>query len=203
MLVNFIITAHDKEDFRHYCLRVIDSYKRIKPRVVLAYNGDDPEFPCDLRRDNHGHQHGDRDLTLAAYSTFTTSSRYIKLGIDSFLLEEQVLIDIFTRMEKAGCCYAGNRWGNESEESLATDVIILDTRFGDPLKDLPTEGPSYEHWLFNNVRRLGLKALMLRERIPVHPHNRMECPPLRWTMHHQLQQNLYNMRKWGYGSLVY
>ncbi len=208
MNVNFIITAFNKEEFLPLCLKTIRSYKTIRPRIVVCYNGSDPEFPADIRRDNLGHQRGDKDLTLAGYNHhWMTNSdhRFIKIGIDTFLLNEQPIIEIFDRMEKAEACYAGNRWGNESEPSLATDIIFLDTRFGNPLcppDGMEEDGPQYEFWMWNSVHKNKLKIISIDERIPVHPNHRLEFLQFSWTMHHQLENNIDNMRRWGYGHLL-
>jgi hypothetical protein len=43
-----------------------------------------------------------------------------------------------------------------------------------------------------------LKWLEIQQRKPVHPDNRMECEKLKWTMQHQLDKNLENIRRWGF-----
>lgn len=202
MKINFIITAFDKEIYLPHLLRVIQSYVTVEPQIVIAYNGSDPNFPCTLRRPNMGHQHGDHDLTMTGFNHFRTLNdgfRFIKIGIDSFLLDENFLIHIFDTMQKERACYAGNPWHNEDSPSLSTDVIFLDTRFGNPLNPphgMEKDGDDYESWLWKSIHKRNLKWLEIQQRKPVHPDNRMECEELKWTMHHQLQANLENMRKW-------
>ena len=205
MRVGFVITAFNKEEFRDLCLRVIYNYKRIRPEVVVCYNGDDHEFPCDIRMGNRGHQDGDCDLTLAGYDHLITNGhdRIIKIGLDTCLCDEFKLLELFHRMEHIGACYAGNRWGHQGEETFSTDIMLLDLRSGAPFSGpFYREGPAFEWWMFNQMRRRRLHALMIDERIPVHPGNRMECAKLKWTMHHQLENNVANLRNWGYGGLV-
>jgi hypothetical protein len=205
MKVGFIITANNKEEFREMCLDSIGSYRIIKPATVLCYNGNDASFPCEIRAENLGHQAGDCDLTLRGYERLASLGffRIIKVGIDTLLLKEQKLLEIFNRMEHVRACYGGNRWGHEEEESFATDTMFLDTRFGSPFSGLfEKDGPSFEHWLFRRMQRHKLPAMMITERIPVHPHNRMECEALRWTMHHQLENNVANVLRWGYCGLA-
>jgi len=204
MKINFIVTVFDKEIYIPYLLRVINSYRIIKPEIVVVYNGSNPDFQCTLRRPNMGHQHGDHDLTMTGFNHFRTLNdgfRFIKIGVDSFLLDENVLIHIFETMEKERACYAGNRWHNEDSPSLSTDVIFLDTRFGNPLNPphgMEKDADDFEQWMWKSVHRRNLKWLEIQQRKPVHPDNRMECEELKWTMHHQLDKNLDNMRNWGY-----
>jgi len=180
----------------------------IQPTVVIAYNGSDDSFPCDVRRPNMGHSHGDHDLTMSGYNHFKTINdgfRFIKIGIDTFMLNEDALIWIFNDMEIAKSCYAGNYWHYEGSQSLATDIMFLDTRYGNPLNPphgLEKNGDDFETWMFNSVNGRKLPIMLLGSRTPVHPSNRMECERYKWTMHHQLEANLENMRKWGFGHLV-
>jgi hypothetical protein len=208
MKINFIITAFDKEIYLPTLLKIIRSYKRIEPEIVIAYNGSKADFPCTLRRPNMGHQHGDHDLTMTGYNHFKTINdgfRFIKIGIDSFLLDENYLIHFFDMLPVSSCCYAGNRWHSEESNSLATDIMFLDTRFGNPLNPphgMTKDGDDYEQWMWQSMQRNNLHTMFIPYRTPVHPNNRLECEPLKWTMHHQLERNFDNMRKWGYGHLI-
>lgn len=206
MNVNFIITAHHMEEYAPLLRRVLMSYRTIVPSVVLCYNGDSPNFHCNLRLNNRGHQEGDVDLTIRGFDWHqqrNNTQRFIKTGIDTFLLDESAIIKIFNTMESKQCGYAGNRWGNEAEESLATDVIFLDTAHGCPFDGgFSMQGPSFEAWMWNNCLRKRVKIHFIPERIPVHLKNRHECERLKWTMHHTLQRNVDNMIRWGYGHLT-
>lgn len=204
MDVNFIITAFDKEIYLPHLMEVLHGYKKVWPSICVVYNGNNPDFPCTLRRPNLGHQHGDHDLTMTGYNHFKTLNdgfRFIKIGIDTFLLDEDVIIHIFQTMEQEHCCYAGNHWHIDDPQTLATDIMFLDTRFGNPLNPphgMAKDGADYEKWLWQSIRHRNLKWLEIQQRRPVHPTYRMECESLRWTMHHQLDRNLENMAKWGY-----
>jgi hypothetical protein len=206
MDIGFVITANIREHYLPQCLRAIKSYQRIHPKIAVCYNGNQSSFPCDVRLVNKGHQHGDLDLTvngLAHLIQRGAQRRFIKIGVDTLLLNESVLMNIFWEMERNMCCYAGNRWGSEQEPSYATDIIFLDTQYGNPFDRLNSEdGASFEWWMFNAIKNASMKALIIPERVPVHPRNRMECAALHWTMHHQFDNNVENMRKWGYGSLI-
>ena len=198
------MTAFDKECYLPHLLKLISSYKQVEPSVVVAYNGNDPKFPCDVRRPNMGLQHGDHDLTMSGYNHFKTlnsTERFIKIGIDSFLCDENWIIKIFRCMQDRYAVYGGNRWHSEESPSLATDIMFLDMRWENPLNPphgMEKDADDYEQWLWNSVHRRKLNWMVIQERRPVHPNNRLECAALKWTMHHQLEKNLDNMRKWGY-----
>lgn len=206
MNINFIVTAFNREQYLPIQRKILGSYERIKPTVALCYNGSDPKFPADVRTRNRGHQEGDYDLTVLGLDYLRQRNdcrRFIKIGIDTFLLNEAALMNIFWEMEQSMCCYAGNHWGSEEEPSYATDIIFLDALYGDPLKDMDIkDGASYEWWMFNSIKNKGLKAMMIQDRVPVHPNNRHECAALHWTMHHELEKNIENIRRWDYGSLI-
>jgi hypothetical protein len=204
MAINFIVTCHDKEQYLPHLIGILRGYKNIWADICLCYNGSIADFACTIRRPNMGHQHGDHDLTMSGYNHFKTLNdgfRFVKLGIDTFLLDEQIIAHIFETMERDQCCYAGNRWHGEGTESLATDIMFLDTRFGNPLNPphgMEKDGPDFERWMWLSIRNRGLKWLEIQQRRPVHPGNRMECEQLKWTMHHQLENNLANISKWGF-----
>ena len=201
MRINFIITANDKEDFLEPLLSVLRGYKKIKVSHCIAYNGKQDDFPRHMWIPNRGHQQGDMDLTKAGYYALKSNNvfRFIKIGIDSFLLDEDQIIRIFNEMEKSQCGYAGNRWGHEDEQSLSTDIIFSDIMFGNVFDGLDMEGyPGYEFAMWGHCNKYKIKAMMIKERIPVHQANRLECEALKWTMHHQLERNIANMEKWGY-----
>lgn len=205
MDINFIITAHDKEIYLPHLMGVLRGYKKIWANDCLCYNGNIPDFTCTIRRPNMGHSHGDHDLTMSGYNHFKTLNdgfRFIKIGIDTFLLDEEMILHIFETMEKDQCCYAGNHWHWQGDETLSTDIFFLDTRFGNPLNPPHGmergEGADFERWMYLSIRNRKLKWLEIQQRIPVHPTNRLECEALKWTMHHQLDRNLDNMKKWGY-----
>jgi hypothetical protein len=208
MKVNFIVTAHDKEIYFPYLLKIITRYRKVEPEIVIAYNGSDPEFSCTVRRPPMPGSDGDSDLTMSGYNHFKTINdgfRFIKIGVDTFLLDEDILVHIFEVMEQEKACYAGNKWHGNDSESLATDIMFLDTRFGNPLNPphgMEKDGADFEKWMWQSIRHRKLKWLTIQQREPVHPNNRMECAALKWTMHHQLEKNIENMRAWDYGHLI-
>ncbi len=206
MNVNFIITAFGYIEYAPILRRVLMNYRIIQPEVLICYNGPVTEFECNIRMANRGHQKGDLDLTLAGYNAFQQRNnwqRFIKTGIDTFLLDEQKLVDIFVEMERRECAYAGNRWDNEKSNTYATDIIFLDTAFGCPFDgDWNQRAPSFEGQMWENMVSRQLKAHIIPQRVPVHFDNRLQCEALRWTMQHELYKNVDNMHRWGYGHLV-
>jgi hypothetical protein len=204
MQVNFIITCFDKESFVDLAVKTITSYKKISPRICLAYNGKDEKFKCNVRIPNRGHQQGDLDLTLAGYENLLHNEifRFVKIGADTCLLDEDIIISIFDDMARKRCGYAGNNW-HEGQTSLATDIIFADLRFGNAFEGLTLKGyPAYEWAMYGQCEKRKIKAMIIKDRVPVHPDNRNECEKLKWTMHHELDKNIANARKWGKSKSV-
>jgi tetratricopeptide (TPR) repeat protein len=196
--VNFIITCFDKEEYLPGLLQVLESYKSIIPIVCIAYNGDSNTFPCDIKIENHGHQIGDIELTLAGYHFLKSNgvSRFIKIGIDSWLLDEGYLARIFAEMESEESAYAGNYWLPEenyySKLSLSTDIIIANTRFGDIFEKFSWDQMGFETSLYKTITNNSFKVTFLEERNPVHPYNRFACKGANWVMSHSYKENYMN-----------
>jgi hypothetical protein len=194
LAVTFILTCHDREEYVPYALRVIESYRSIKPQVILCYNGEQ-DLACDVRLPPLKKHHGDHSLTMAGYR-LRRHQRIVKLSIDSWLLDESVIVNIFRRLESEQKPYAGNYWHSNWQGSLSTDVIFADLRFGNIFKGWNDARPSMEDSMWRQLTRLGKKPLLIEERHPIHFANRFACAKLRWTMEHDLQRNLANARAW-------
>lgn len=192
--VTFILTCFDREDYVPYARRVIDSYRLIKPQVILCYNGT-RDLQCDVRLPALHKHLGDHSLTMAGYQ-LKKHRRVVKLSVDSWLLDERKIIRIFDALEESRRPYAGNYWHWNAPGSLSTDVFFADLRFGDVFKGWHDVGPSMEEGMWTQVQRLGRGGLLIFEREPVHDDNRFACAPLRWTMHHELGLNLQTAREW-------
>jgi SAM-dependent methyltransferase len=191
MDVNFIITCFNREGYLPYLLNIINSYKEVKAKVAVCYNGGQTAFPCDVKIANLGHQMGDVSLTRSGYAHLKSNgtARFIKIGIDSWLLDENSIIDIFNRMEKEQACYAGNWWGGSS---LSTDIMFVDTRYGDPLEKLTgvNSVSSFESFMFKALEGAKFKYYVIPEREKVHSENRYKCDKLHWCMFHNLNENI-------------
>lgn len=205
MLVNFIITCYDKEEFLKPLSDILKGYKLIKPVVALAYNGSNETFPCSVRLDNLGHQLGEYSLIKAGYETLKDNGvkKWVKLSIDSWLTDEAAILRIFGEMEKARAVYGGNFWNTTSQ--VSTDIFFADTseknvfeNFNLDEKDvniIKAEQAVLENFLARAVGQTGA-AYIINEREPVHPNNRHECSKLKWTMYDTLEENLSKKDQW-------
>ena len=200
MKINFIITANSREDYWPHLFHILTKgYKKIEAVGVLAYNGSNAGFPCRIRTANLGHSEGDLDLTMKGYGFHARTNqitRFIKIGIDCWLLDEDKIIKIFNDMERWRCGYGGNHWHAETELALSTDVFFADTRFGNIFQFLKQGHGDFEWRAHVACEDGNIKRHMIPERIPVHPHNRAECAALKWAMHHHLGSNLTCVREW-------
>lgn len=216
MNVNFIITCFDKENYFPYLKKIIDSYKKISPKIVLCYSGDDGNFDCDVRiknlinggRGNNHHQHAclyadsDYDLTISGYNYLKNNkvTNWIKLSVDSWLIDEDKIIEIFNQLKLQDCVYAGNKW--YSFINLSTDIFFANTENVDIFEDLKKYGKTFLDWLYDQKIPTGFENLM---RYIVIPHNyliindrepleadktRWMCPELGWAMSHDLSTNI-------------
>jgi hypothetical protein len=199
MEINFIITCFNREDYWPYLKKIIQSYKKIKPNITYCYSGDNKDILCDYRCKNRGHVEGDTDLMIGGYNLLKNNgiNKWIKICVDSWLLDEQKIIDIFNIMEKNEFVYAGNKWGGDNY--FSTDIFFaIDDNFKFMKKF--TEGAinyienidySIEGWM----RTLAVnsnKYYIIPEREPIIGTygNRFFVENLSWTMKHDLKDNI-------------
>jgi molybdopterin-guanine dinucleotide biosynthesis protein A len=128
--INFIVTCFNKELYWPYLKQIIESYQHIKPNIVLCYNGIDENFKkeANIVIENTGHQHGEASLILKGLEyaeRHFSSNLFVKLSIDSWLLKEDVILDIFNHMEQNNICYAGNFWNTNHQ--LSVDIFFINT----------------------------------------------------------------------------
>ena len=196
--VNIIITCFDKEEYREGLMQCINEYKFITPNICLCYNGEMDVFPCDLKMENQGHQLGDISMTLAGYKYFKGNgvNRFLKIGIDSWILDDKVIYEIFRSLESSQSSYAGNYWFAENTPSLATDIIFADTTYGNIFEAFEWDGVYFETSLFNTVVKNNLKISFITERVPIDPLNRFKCDKLNWVMEHDLKKNFESYWKY-------
>ena len=125
--INFIVTCFDKEVYWPKLKELLYSYQNIEPIVALAYNGEDPNFECSVRVENKGLQQGEFELIQAGYKYLleqdTPSDIFVKISIDSWLCNEDVIINIFNKMQHFRVPYAGNYWSLQDE--LSTDIMFV------------------------------------------------------------------------------
>ena len=53
-----------------------------------------------------------------------------------------------------------------------------------------------EDIIFKCVMSIGAPVFRIQEREPVHPHNRMQCKKLNWTMSHDLNENIKTLNEY-------
>jgi len=198
MDINFIITNYNREDYWPYMKQILNSYEHIIPHVVYCYSGLNDEV-CDFRCTNRGHIEGDTDLMIGGYNHLKNNNvkRWIKLSIDSWLLDEQKIIDIFNIMENEDMVYAGNKWTGEPWWS--TDIFFARENDFEFMKKF-CEGAlhyienidySIEGWIRNLAVSNG-KYYIIPDREPIQGNfgNRFYVDSLSWTMKHDLRENI-------------
>lgn len=214
--INFIITIYDKEDYWTYLKQILDSYTKIESNYVVCYSGNKENFSSDFRvenklnggRGNDHHPHStpfvdmDYILMMGGYEILKKNniSKWVKLSVDSWMLDEEKIIQIFDFLEKEDCVYGGNVW--YSHINLSTDIFFANTKNKNIFEDLKIHGNKFLDWLYYKKIPTGLENLM---RYTVIPYNhaiildrepltfdgtRFCCPKLGWCMHHDLQKNV-------------
>lgn len=214
--INFIVTIYNREDYWPYLKNILDSYKKIKSNYVLCYSGENPNFTCDIRRpnlinggrgnDHHEHAcvYADMDylLTLEGYNALKNNgvNSWVKICVDSWLLNEDKIIQIIDFIDNNDCVYAGNYW--YTHINLSTDIFFANTKKNNIFNDLINYGPQFLDWLYSNKIPTGLENLMryivipydhaiIMDREPLAADTtRWMCPKLGWCMSHDLSTNI-------------
>jgi hypothetical protein len=210
--INFIITCFNREAYWPYLKKVLESYKNISPNIVLCYNGENQDFAKIsnvVLNQNSGHQSGEANLIIqgAKYAKKHFDSKlFIKLSIDSWLLNEDIILNIFNKMQEHNIAYAGNHWNNHYQ--LSSDICFINENvinFFEPLEiicaDMYKKNPSghgtaLESAFFHVVASSNNKYLIIPEREPVHDEFRFKCHELNWTMSHSLEENIEYLNKY-------
>lgn len=206
MEVNFIITCFDKEKFALKNVEIIKSYKRIKPNIFLAYNGNDDTFPCDAKIENLGLQLGEYSLIKEAYTALKNKDKtnlWVKVSADSWLCDENYLYVLLTLLQNSDLGYFGSFWNHEQQ--LSSDIFLANTEkynlfeeFFDVVeenKDGLISGTTVlESLLFYAAKRKEIPFRINPYRNPVHPNNRNVCYKAGWTMEHDFDKNLENLK---------
>jgi hypothetical protein len=200
--INFIITCYNREQYWEYLKQILDDYKLIESDYVITYNGVNNNFPAVYVGKNRGHQLGEYDCIIKGYETLIPiSHRWVKLSVDSWLLNEKKILDIFNEMENKNSGYAGQFW-NPDNKDISTDIMFVDTRFGNIFEIMKNntfqnnKKNKMEKYVYNLLIENNIKIHFIPERYPVHWENREKCEKLNWTMSHDLQENINCVKKY-------
>jgi hypothetical protein len=197
--INFIITCYNREDYWPFLKKIIESYEKINPHIAYCYSGVSDDVDCDFRCENRGHIEGDTDLMIGGYNVLKNNgvNKWIKLSIDSWLMDENKIIEIFDIMTKGDMVYAGNYWTGTSW--WATDIFFaVENNYG--FMKRFTEGAinyiekidySIEGWIRVVAEGYG-KYYIIPDREPISGNfgNRFFVDSLSWTMEHDLESNI-------------
>ncbi len=200
--INFIVTDYNREDYWPYLKNILESYKKIKAHYAYCYSGVKQDVICDFRCKNRGHIEGDTDLMIGGYGVLKNNGvkNWIKLSVDSWLLDEDKVIDIFNKMETndyvyAGCRWTGNPWfSTDVFFSRDNDFHFMEKFTSTAIHYIEKVDYSIEGCIANLAKQSG-KYYLIPERDPV-PGNhgtRFVVDALGWTMQHDLQANLRYM----------
>jgi hypothetical protein len=178
----------------------------------LCYNGENNDFAKIsnvVLNKNTGHQSGEAGLIIngAKYAKKHFNSKlFIKLSIDSWLLNENIILNTFDQMLKNNIAYAGNYWNNSSQ--LSSDICFINENvidFFDPLENICTDiyknnpsgiGTALESMFYYIVTNSNNKYYIFPQREPVHDDFRFKCHELNWTMSHDLKENIDYLLKY-------
>jgi len=211
MDVNFIVTCYNRENYWPYLKEILNSYKIIKPHIAYCYNGVNPDEVCDFRCGNRGHIEGDTDMMIGGYNLLKDNGvkNWIKLSVDSWLLDEQKVVDILNLMEEKDYVYAGCRW--TGDPWFSTDVFFArenEFRFMHKyakwaIHYIEKVDYSIERCIADLAKQSG-KYYLIPERDPV-PGNhgtRYVVEKLGWAMYHELDKNLEMLENYKKSKLL-
>ena len=197
--INFIITCYNRENYWPYMKKILESYEKIKSHIVYCYSGVDDNEVCDVRCNNRGHIEGDTDLMIAGYNYLKDNGvkKWIKLSVDSWLMDGDKILEIFKTMENGDMVYGGNYW--TGQRWWSTDIFFaIENDYGFMRRF--TEGAinyiekvdySIEGWIRVVSEGYG-KYYIIPEREPISGNfgNRFYVDSLSWTMEHDLNENI-------------
>ncbi len=214
--LNMLITCHTREDYIPHLIQIIESYKKIDVNYAICYNGYDDNFNCHFRtvyqpnngRGDDGHQHGcpyaeaDLDLLLGGYDYLKDNGAHlwVKLSADSWMLDEDKIIQILDELEKTDCAYAGNFW--YEYKNMSTDVFFSSTKVNNIFEEFKKHKTEYFDQIYEVKSMQGLEMyvgfisriydrLIIENREPMQADStRWGVQSLGWTMSHAIGNNL-------------
>jgi len=209
--INFIVTDYAHETYWPYLKNILGAYKKINAHWAYCYSGIKPDVVCDFRCANRGHIEGDTDLMIGGYHFLKNNGvkKWIKISVDSWLLNEDKILNIFDTMDKNDQTYAGCRWLGEAW--FSTDVFFVrdnDFHFMEKFSNgaiqyITQVDYSIEGFLANLAKQSG-RYYMIPERDPVTGNvgTRFLVDSLGWVMYHDLNQNLKYLDKFKNDNLL-
>ena len=160
--VNIIITVYDREDYWPYLKHILDNYKTIKCNYVVCYSGEREDFHSDFKiknvinggRGNDHHPYScphvdmDYELMMGGYELLKNNgvNNWIKLSVDSWLIDEFKIVSILNFLVEEECVYGGNIW--YSHINLSSDIFFVNTRKHNIFEDLKIHGKEFLDWLY-------------------------------------------------------
>lgn len=214
--LNVIITCYNREDYIPHLIGIINSYKRINAKYAICYNGNRVDFECHFKtvykpnggRGDEGHPHGcpyaeaDLDLLLGGYDYLKNNENHlwVKLCADTWMVDEDKLIQILDELEKTSCAYIGNYW--YIHQNLSTDIFFSNTKIYNIFEDMRTHKVEFFDYLYETKNPHGLEMyvgflsrvydrLIIENREPLSAAStRWEVKPLGWTMKHNIEDNI-------------
>ena len=110
-------------------------------------------------------------------------------------VNEDKIIDIFTKMEESKAGYAGI-WWDVHKDDISTDIFFADTRYGNIFETLiVNDVPDHlihrlEVFMYQIINATNINVHYLEDRWPTWSDGRWQCDKLGWTMSHDLQTNI-------------
>ena len=180
MNVNFIITCYNREAYWPHLHKLIMSYKTIIPHIAFCYNGMS-NMDCDYRCDNPGLSAGDGKMICGGFNALKNNGihRWIKLSVDSWLCNEQVIFTLLDLMDSKKLHYIGSDW---DKTGFSTDIMFADSIFMNEFVNNITNIKLEKHCK-NIAHKLGFYHIIPNR-------GRSLNTTLGWTMQHDLKKNL-------------
>jgi hypothetical protein len=202
MEINFIITCFNKEQYWPYLRTILNSYIKIQPHIAYCYNGKNEKEICDFKCENRGQSPGDADLIIGGYRLLKNNGikKWIKLSVDSWLLNEDIILDIFNNMEKKNMWYGGATWVHSNH--MATDIIFATTElleeFCNSMKEFNKNiNMPLEQHMYKIVTKRKYYLIPGRHPVPYGSEGtRHIANSLGWTMQHKLEDNIAFMNNY-------
>jgi hypothetical protein len=193
MNVNFIITVNNRENYWPYLKEIFNSYKIIKPNIALCYNGNDKNFTADFKCINKGHIEGEIDLIIGGYNLLKNNkiNKWVKIGVDSWLLNEEKILSIFNEMDKQNSIYGGSYWNGY--DRLSTDIFFASTENINFLEELNYlyGPPGIEFKMLQLINKFGgFYIIPERQYVDGCSGSRFVVESLGWVIQHDLRLNL-------------